>query len=667
MSDFPSDCFKWITVQGVKCIVCLFNTNNDELSKTAKRARKKQKDQVGQLNLDIPVLDTMLLGGNRVYCDLIIYTNNLQTWEAAIRRKFISFHQDSKKITGGRQVLLTDENKGAPFVSVNFYPGTHKLMMQPGQRLESNLLEWLRYYPSLRAACGLGTQSSVITDTLDNTITSHHDSIMSPTTFTPLHASSPAPSRGHDDSETIPKVVDTTVLPAALHSLTNANTPDSQRGSKSPASPVYFTPATQPRRSLSDSVQPSTGPSTLSDKRDMHVDELLFYVQNKLDTSCMDAVVQVCLDFYSQSDIGNSKNTLHNLVQPPYRLIKRRGANKARENMMDICTLFLTTAPEKQPIFVAKSLTKLPPVTTHEFGVGRILNELDEIKGSIKNIANICEKTNIKTVHASHTVPRIDLSGILPIFDVSSPLQPPVEVAPTLTTTVPKERDNAASCTDEVVTGCTQMRSKQVVSEYTQTSLQEEVLPQSQNVQFEDEFITVDYVSDSHVLSDTLYSECSFDDFSQFVENLDSDLDMEGPEDGIHHDTYSGTWNQVRRHINRQHNGRTLRDTNNVVHGAGKPTTLKSSGKYTQSTSQKQSQNKQVTGVFVTRLAPTTTTKQLFLHIKGETGTLCYPQKLPTRYGGYSSFYIPADRRTRSKIMDPDVWPPGVLVKLFYS
>lgn len=37
-------------------------------------------------------------------------------------------------------------------------------------------------------------------------------------------------------------------------------------------------------------------------------------------------------------------------------------------------------------MFVAKSLHNIPPVTKHEFGVGKILSELNEIKSSIKNL-----------------------------------------------------------------------------------------------------------------------------------------------------------------------------------------------------------------------------------------------------------------------------------------
>ena len=69
--------------------------------------------------------------GNRVYCDIIICTESVSAWEAAMKTKFVLYHQESKKIHGGEQVMFTSRGSNIPFVTVNFYTST-KLMIQPG-------------------------------------------------------------------------------------------------------------------------------------------------------------------------------------------------------------------------------------------------------------------------------------------------------------------------------------------------------------------------------------------------------------------------------------------------------------------------------------------------------------------------------------------------------
>ena len=77
--------------------------------------------------------------------------------------------------------------------------------------------------------------------------------------------------------------------------------------------------------------------------------------------------------------------------------------------------------------------------------------------------------------------------------------------------------------------------------------------------------------------------------------------------------------------------------------------------------------NRHITGVFVSRHSPTTTVGQLRQHIKSELRCECQPQKLKARFNTYSSFFIPADRKLRSALLDSQMWPVGSLIKPFYS
>jgi hypothetical protein len=103
-----------------------------------------------------------------------------------------------------------------------------------------------------------------------------------------------------------------------------------------------------------------------------------------------------------------------------------------------------------------------------------------------------------------------------------------------------------------------------------------------------------------------------------------------------------------------------------VVHGMGKYSGMKA----TQTNEKKPREtkvNKTVTGLFITRLSPRTTTKQLELHIKRETSINIRVEKLRTKYPTYSSFFIRCDRRVRQSLWEPSLWPQGSLIKCFFD
>lgn len=85
------------------------------------------------------------------------------------------------------------------------------------------------------------------------------------------------------------------------------------------------------------------------------------------------------------------------------------------------------------------------------------------------------------------------------------------------------------------------------------------------------------------------------------------------------------------------------------------------------STAPRKHTNRTCIGVFITRMAASTSTQQIRQHILMETGIVTRPEKLQTKYGGYSSFLIQCQHHIRSHIINPEIWPRGSLVKPFYS
>jgi hypothetical protein len=292
-------------------------------------------------------------------------------------------------------------------------------MIQPGNSDESNLLGWLSHFKDMKATV-YGSQTLNTASSYQGKIDIAHDVTAPKQAPPPIHGTSH--SLRHDGS--------TSNQPSFPIHATSDSTPDDVTSPQRSTSPVhstldstlqdtavkevYSTPSsvlnwstvsspfaagsnysscvhtsspvvaqlvhTEPRAISSqpahvpvdkDNSSHSSPPRQLPLKNNsIHVDELLFFVQNKMETTYMDTIVSLVTEFYSDRDIENSKKMLYNSIQSKERYRKYRGENKAKENVKDICTIFYTTELQIQPYFVAKTLTKLPPITILDIGVG---------------------------------------------------------------------------------------------------------------------------------------------------------------------------------------------------------------------------------------------------------------------------------------------------------
>ena len=76
-------------------------------------------------------------------------------------------------------------------------------------------------------------------------------------------------------------------------------------------------------------------------------------------------------------------------------------------------------------------------------------------------------------------------------------------------------------------------------------------------------------------------------------------------------------------------------------------------------------ENKVEKGVFVSRLRPRTTVKDIESLLKDFVGRSLPVEKLRTKYDSYSSFYIACDRRMIKQLLNSNTWPSGALVKVY--
>ena len=311
-------------VNGVQCIVWDFvgSTSID------KKHKRQLKDKMGAMNKNVPMLDTKSAGLRKEYNDVIVYCEDVVAWESAIREYYINNKQVTTKITGGHQVIISDVDDSQIFVTVNFYNKTNKIMVQPGERKEDYLLEWIKAVPTLLRTINKSSssESSVETQTaLCN---------QEPVTSTSLHSTSVAVSPANN----------------GLESASQGET--------------MIVSATQKE----------------------HGNEMLCFIQNRLNILPLDDITKICADFYSADEISNGKALVFSLClagSTNQRHIKRRGTNKGRDDVFDMCKLLLSLESEHTPRFLARDLGNLPPFSADDIGLGKVLKQVEEVKKAV--------------------------------------------------------------------------------------------------------------------------------------------------------------------------------------------------------------------------------------------------------------------------------------------
>ncbi|CAK1601379.1 unnamed protein product [Parnassius mnemosyne] len=112
--------------------------------------------------------------------------------------------------------------------------------------------------------------------------------------------------------------------------------------------------------------------------------EVLAFVQNKLDVMDEQSLIQICESSFSAEEIELAKSLLFESVSKRPKIRKRQG--KTLRNIEDIICLLKETDPEQVPIFVARRLEKLPPVTFDHVDVTVLLKKIVLLEKTIHGI-----------------------------------------------------------------------------------------------------------------------------------------------------------------------------------------------------------------------------------------------------------------------------------------
>lgn len=116
------------------------------------------------------------------------------------------------------------------------------------------------------------------------------------------------------------------------------------------------------------------------------IDELLAYIQNKISIADEESLVRICVSTFSSDQIENSNALLFESLPSNLRKSKRKGKGKENRVLSDIINVFKITDPDVMPVFVARDLEKLPPITFDHLDVSKLLKDLALVQNEIKNI-----------------------------------------------------------------------------------------------------------------------------------------------------------------------------------------------------------------------------------------------------------------------------------------
>lgn len=142
------------------------------------------------------------------------------------------------------------------------------------------------------------------------------------------------------------------------------------------------------------------------------ISELLCFVQCKLDVMDEVSLLQICESSFSDKEVDEARDIL---VQSSNLRTARKGDGKKKRVLQDILRVLKETDPGQLPVYVAKDLHRLPPVTFDHIDATTLLKDILLLKQDVNkiksdyakstDIVNLQEKIDI--IHTTAAQPQI--------------------------------------------------------------------------------------------------------------------------------------------------------------------------------------------------------------------------------------------------------------------
>ena len=397
------------------------------------------------------------------------------------------------------------------------------------------------------------------------------------------------------------------------------------------------------------------------------INEILCYIQNRMDNMAVDILSKILCDFYSETQISAAKNLLFEKcqIERGSRLIKRIGPNKKNSDVQDIITRFNEVGLDA-PNFAAFNLANLPPTSLDSFDMAKLSMNLTNVSDTLAMLS--CLQSDLNSVLKRSTEIADVAAEVVAVKSMVQNLaahQPSTSVS-----SVPNSDDRDHEYDADVTTI--------PETQLTQTS---DIVPGSEESSSSDADTDADDEADQVEPNNNITFEA--DAFTQTTPTRD------------HRD--DGGFTTVRRTQRPRNKAKFQRTyaeitssdkskTNMTVNVNGKHKKLNVNGKHNKLKVANRAQpnssilrtathvakvsNRNVThsrfsSIFVSRLHASTSVQDIKFHMNELCKDKIRIEKLVTKYNGYSSFKLSVPNKVKGTALNRQNWPEGVYIRTF--
>ena len=131
--------------------------------------------------------------------------------------------------------------------------------------------------------------------------------------------------------------------------------------------------------------------SDINEDHEVIVDELLCFLSNKIDVLRPQTIADLCATSYDDAEIENSKKRLFDLCadENSSRFRRRQGPKKSAVNIDDMLRL-LQEKGSDVPVFVARDLSRLPPITFDSVDVSSLHHQRSSSPAGNRPTESVC-------------------------------------------------------------------------------------------------------------------------------------------------------------------------------------------------------------------------------------------------------------------------------------
>ena len=138
--------FEKHAVCGVETIV--WKWLKADCQKNEQKRRKLLKEQTDQKCLDVPMLDMRKIKNCLEFCDIVINTANLKTWQTSFQMFYGTDSVQIKDMSSGVKLIIS--KSGKHLATITLYSATNRLLIQSGDNQKKNFMKVLRDIPAIR-------------------------------------------------------------------------------------------------------------------------------------------------------------------------------------------------------------------------------------------------------------------------------------------------------------------------------------------------------------------------------------------------------------------------------------------------------------------------------------------------------------------------------------